>query len=223
MTVVKSSKYKTQQRANAQPIHTKISFILIILTVAIMGYMGLRHLNDIDAYGQLWGKYALVLHSIMCISAYIIVQMINNQPLIPKRFKQLDINTGIYTTLLIMLIMMTQIISKQTLSIDSSEQAIYYVFSAISEEVIFRLMIITLALKFNNSIYMKLSAILLSAFTFTIYHQNYYNDIQMLIAIFISGLIFATFYIYTQDITSNILAHFIINLIAAGSFLVNLT
>ena len=55
----------------------------------------------------------------------------------------------------------------------------------------------------------------IQALFFAFIHQNYYNNIRMMWALFIGGFAFAVFYSMWDDLTANILGHFILNLFTA--------
>lgn len=65
--------------------------------------------------------------------------------------------------------------------------------------------------------------ILISAAAFAFIHTNYYYSPNLLLAIFLGGLWLGFMYWYWRDITANIIAHLILNIIAVGQwwFLIN--
>ena len=75
----------------------------------------------------------------------------------------------------------------------------------------------------NALIYMKLSyfSAVISAIIFMIAHWEVYgHDISLMASIFIGGIIFGIFFMFTNDITINMIGHLIINLLNVGSLLV---
>ncbi len=98
-------------------------------------------------------------------------------------------------------------------------------FSAISEEIFFRGFLLTyfnrfyLSIKINEKkIWLKYIYIVLivvfSSYLFTIIHVNRYEDILFLIELFVSGVLFGTYYWITKDLTACIMAHLLRNVMA---------
>jgi membrane protease YdiL (CAAX protease family) len=154
-------------------------------------------------------------------------QLIAQQPIIPQgkqNFKSVDLNTGIRAIIIGLLGMGIQLISKQVFSFTILEQAVYFVFAAITEEVFFRGFILNLFIKLDQT-KMKFSptrlvGVLVQAIGFAAIHQNYYSNLPMLVSVFVGGLMLGFMYLIWEDLTANILGHFIINIIAVQNILV---
>ncbi|NMB82397.1 MAG: CPBP family intramembrane metalloprotease, partial [Ignavibacteria bacterium] len=99
-------------------------------------------------------------------------------------------------------------------------------FSAVCEELFFRLFLISVILKvsvFSNEVFLKITAVVTQALAFMIVHQNYYGDPGMLFGVFLGGCIFGIAYVWKRDISITIFAHFLLNLIATANWLVRLS
>ncbi len=64
---------------------------------------------------------------------------------------------------------------------------------------------------------MMISGIGISSLAFLSIHVNYYNFPQMMLSVFISGIWLGALYWKFEDLTSLILAHFILNFIYVWS------
>lgn len=109
------------------------------------------------------------------------------------------------------------------LSVDI-DYIIFTIFAATSEELFFRGFLLTyfrkIDLQLNRKLnindyslsYIAIIGILFSSILFSILHINYYDDNQMMLILFLSGIIFGFAFWITDDITSCIIAHTTINL-----------
>jgi len=206
------------------PIFTKVAVVLIAIAAGIMLYLYLIH-KDIPG-DEAWSKYALMM-SIFALVGYFMTQTFNRQHFFPKNpneFKTMDLNTGMKAAIIFAASLVTQIISNAAFTFSTDEQALYFVFAAVCEEVFFRVFLISFFLTFlppltgNESkfqeVWRAFPAILIQAVMFAAIHQNYYNNIPMLISVGIGGFILGIFYVVWQDATANILAHLGVNLYA---------
>jgi membrane protease YdiL (CAAX protease family) len=202
-------------------LHTRLSFMLIVIATSVMYFMGFRHLNDLDAYGQEWGKFAL-LQASLCLIGYVGGQIATQQPLIPKIFRPIDFDSAIHTLVILFAAMFTQLITQYTFSVENTEKAVYYIFAAVCEESFFRGFIITAILRISDKFQFKIIAVMVSASAFAAMHTNYYNNPDMLAGVAVGGLILGSLFVLWNDITANILGHFALNFIATWNWLVTL-
>jgi len=221
---IKQKKLRTMNiKINSKdPVHTIISFTMVGMAILIMLYFGIRHISDEPD----WSKSAFMQFG-LGLFGLLGSQLIAQQPVIPQskhNFKLANLNTGIRAIMIGFLGMGIQLISKQVFSFTILEQAVYFVFAAITEEVFFRGFILTLFIKLDQT-KMKFSpqrlvGVLVQAIGFAAIHQNYYNNLPMLISVFVGGLMLGFVYLIWEDLTANILGHFIINIIAVQNLLV---
>ena len=221
---IKQKKLRTMElKINSkEPVHTIVSFTMVLMSIIIMLYFGIRHISDEPE----WAKSAFMQFTLGFIGL-LGSQLISEQPIIPQgkhNFKSVDLNTGIRAILIGFLGMGVQLISKQVFSFTILEQAVYFVFAAITEEVFFRGFILTIFIKLDQT-KMKFSpprlvGVLVQAIGFAAIHQNYYSNLPMLISVFVGGLMLGLVYLIWEDLTANILGHFIINVIAVQNLLV---
>jgi membrane protease YdiL (CAAX protease family) len=221
---IKQKKLRTMdiKLKNKEPIHTIISFSMVGMGIIIMLYLGIRHISD----DPVMSKSAFMQFALGFIGL-LGTQLIAQQPIIPQgkqNFKSVDLNTGIRAIIIGLLGMGIQLISKQVFSFTILEQAVYFVFAAITEEVFFRGFILNLFIKLDQT-KMKFSptrlvGVLVQAIGFAAIHQNYYSNLPMLVSVFVGGLMLGFMYLIWEDLTANILGHFIINIIAVQNILV---
>lgn len=201
----------------ADPPFTIASVILIVIAVGVMLYIYLRH--RVSSPG--WANYALMMIGFALIG--FIGTMILSQS--PMKFAQFNVNTGIRAVILLILCLITQIITQTALSISTVDRALYYVFGAVCEEVFFRVFLLNIFAKISlegkkQAWIIIAGGIVVQAGIFAALHGNYYGNLAMIVAVFIGGLILGIGYVLWTDATANILAHFLLNLIAVQSLLI---
>lgn len=123
---------------------------------------------------------------------------------------------GVLVGLLLLLIVQIVAGWKSTMAIGDMRQAVYFIMAAVSEELFFRGLIITPSLRSQNPILMW-GSVILSSLAFSFIHFNYWGQNDRLFLVFFSGIVLGFIYISFRSITTNILCHLIINLIAVGS------
>ena len=108
---------------------------------------------------------------------------------------------------------------------------IFTISAATSEELFFRGFLLTyfrkIDLQLNRKLnindyslsYIAIIGIIFSSMLFSILHINYYDDNQMMLILFLSGIIFGLAFWITDDITSCIIVHTTINLISIVRFI----
>lgn len=229
MTAIKKKKLRTMKMKISidQPSHTIVSFILVAMAILIMAFFAIRHSIDESD----WATSALMQGSFGLIGL-LGTQLLSKQPVIPtqkEQFKKVNLDTGIRSILIAGAGMIIQLISQQVLSFTILEQAVYFIFSAITEEVFFRGFLLGIFIKLEKEfdknpsmdpIPIKTIGVIVQAIAFVAIHQNYYGDVPMLIGLGLGGLMLGIVYIVWEDLTANILGHFIINIIAVQNLLV---
>lgn len=202
---------------------TLVVIIFVVIASTIMFAIGLAHINDVDAYGKAWGQFAL-LQATFCIVGYVGKQQIDHQPLFPNKQQRKPINsdTGLRAIIIAFAAKVVQTITSYALAINIQEQALYYLFASVAEEIFFRMFLISAITKKNNSVGMQTVAVVVQASIFAAMHQNYWGSPDILLGVFIGGILLGVFYLMWHDITANIFGHFLLNFIAVASWLVYL-
>lgn len=212
------SKQNPKQIINGkQPVFTMITQILIAVALGVMLFLYFMHRNN--PADQAWTNYALMMAAFVGIG-YVGTQIVTQQPILPRpdQLRPFEINSGIRAVIICALMLVTQIVTSVIFTFSTAEQAFYFVFAAVCEEVFFRVLILTVIIRIKPSIIMKIVGIIVQAVMFTAIHQNYYNNIPMLIGVLVGGVIFGICYVIWEDPTANILGHFLLNFMAINPF-----
>jgi len=190
--------------------HTKISYWLVIIAVIILLAIGLRNLNDSPE----WSQWALLQCGLGGL-AFIGLQIWGKRPIFQKEFKPIDLNTILQTVVIFTVISAVMTVLQGLLAISEIEIAFYFVFVSITEEIFFRGLLL-IPFRKAKTIGIKFIGVLIQAVLFMGFHINYWGDTSKLIAVFFSGLTFGVFFVLWDNITANILAHFLWNVIQVG-------
>lgn len=181
--------------------------------------LAMLHWNDIDDFGQRWGRFALFMSVLGWIGFFSINMFSTGGITLKPAFKPINASeTAILTFAIFFANVGYQLVlSRLGFSISPYEQIAYNLFAPAIEEQFFRGFLIDLISNVDskNSGIGKFSAVFISSLLFAAIHQNYWNDLMRLLAVFGGGLIFGLFYITKHDITANILGHFMLNAFVA--------
>jgi membrane protease YdiL (CAAX protease family) len=191
--------------------------------------------------------------TVFAVVGFIGTQIMYDQPPLPTDFvpngsdeknKKYISDTILQTAIILFAAMATQLTVQTALSFTIKEQASYFIFAAICEEVLFRVFILSVGFKLvpgaeklwqaataaekimdrirlKGQVLVRLSGFLiLQAALFGAIHQNYYGNWPMLLSVILGGLILGIFFIWWRNPTANILAHFLLNVIAVQNLLV---
>ena len=103
------------------------------------------------------------------------------------------------------------------LALSTTDLYLYFLASAIIEELFFRMFLIGF---FETKTKLKGVGIIVSAFIFAIFHFDAYgHSLEMMLAMFLGGIVFGIIYLLSKDITITMVAHLFINIIAVGSLI----
>jgi len=208
---MKVLKAKPEREINRDRLfHTKISYWLIIIAVLILLAIGIRNLSDSPE----WSQWAL-LQAGLGFFAFFGLQIFGKRDIIQKEFNPIDLNTILKTVIIFTVISAVMTVLQGLLAISEIEIAFYFVFVSITEELFFRGLLLVPFRK-AKTMGTKIIGVLIQAVLFTVFHVNYWGDTSKLIAVFFSGFTFGIFYVLWDNITANILAHFLWNVIQVG-------
>jgi len=220
--------------------HTVISYIMSIIAVIGMLVLGLRHFQDVDEFGSSWGRFAL-LHFGLGIIGYFVTRMINSRMefrrFLPfQNMRPIDpVAVAWQSGVVFGIAILSQLIATAAflLEITSTEQALYWVFSAVTEELFFRGFMCygVLWMVFRSEIFYnrqpkviigKVIVALISGVAFGLAHVNYYGT-NMIYAVMLSGALFGLFFVFFTkfNLTSMILGHFILNFFVSINYLMS--
>lgn len=222
--------------------HTSLGWYLGILAVFFEIYIGLTYiLSPEDQYFAIMtiaeGGFALA--GLLFIDA-IYGKRIQFKP---DHFKKPEGATFLRMIYILGTLTVLQILMQFPLTVREWHRALAIVFAGPAEELFFRGLLLTpfiimgrndVKLRIKNPIKGKnkylleitpteIAGIILSSMVFMVLHINYYGNITLLITVFLSGVVLGLYYIKYRDLTANILAHFLLNLIVVGQsfFLIN--
>ena len=103
------------------------------------------------------------------------------------------------------------------LALSTTDLYLYFLASAIIEELFFRMFLVGF---FETKTKLKGVGIIVSAFIFAIFHFDAYgHSLEMMLAMFLGGIVFGIIYLLSKDITITMVAHLFINIIAVGSLI----
>lgn len=209
---------RMRNKQNREGIFSIYSLLYSIIAIAIMLNLGIRHINDIDSYGVAWGRYAL-FHAGLGLIGLVTMLLISYRDIRANGLKKVDSDSVLYLFVTIIVIVLSQVLVQFIsgyipFSISDSEKALYHIFSSITEELFFRGFIITIFCYRTNRAIFKAIGVILSGIAFALFHQNYWDNIPVLIAIGIGGSLIAIVYIVSEfDYTAISLGHTTYNVI----------
>lgn len=235
--MVKYEKIKQNELTEGRAL-TNIDFIMGFIAAIVLIVIGLRHFDA-------WGK-TNIMEGFFAIGGIFGLQFIKSREINIFKFKKFSFY--ILPRFLIILIGVTlvQVLSRIPYTIDNVELAASIVFAAVAEELFFRGVLISIFIEVDESIRPPVSSkmlnillvgetnlnirifglvgVILSSLFFAAIHTNYYDNPAMLMSVFFGGLVFGFAYYLWEDMTANIMAHFLLNMIAVGQsgLLINL-
>lgn len=200
------------KKLKQQPNHTRISYMLSILAIVIFMYLSLKYGRETGDLGN-WGKFSY-LQAGFAIIGFVGYQFITQESLLPKIYRQLDIDTILYSVLTLVAILFVQLVAQVLITITGFEQIAFTLGAAIAEELYFRAFLISaICYALKNTKIEKPVAIIISASAFAAAHVNYYGNFAVLISVFVSGIVYGVVYLKTRNITVTIFAHLVNNVI----------
>lgn len=216
---------------NRESIHTKISYYAGILAFIGQFIIGIPHLFDSNINDQIFGRLCLLEGSMALIGIFFIDLVRGNGiQLKPDNFRKNNPLTFMRFVIIFVIMIGIQFITQFIpLTIRSYERALAIIFCGVSEELFFRGFLISLFIRMGKNSNVKfritkkkeisiieIMGILVSAVLFALIHANYYNNLAMLISVFVAGLGAGICFWIWEDLTACILAHLLLNIVAVG-------
>jgi membrane protease YdiL (CAAX protease family) len=218
-------------------IFTKLVFWAGIIAFAIQGYLGIMHINDADVYGRNFAILALV-EAGFAFFGIMLTDIVRGHSFPPRQFRELHEDTFQRTMITFFLIAVVQVaIFFIPLTVRDYEIAMGMIFAAPAEELFFRGLLMSIAIRIGHNdenkislgknkkiSYTEIIGIVVSSTAFMLLHVNYYNNIGAMTTVFFGGIVLAFIYWWWRDLTVVVLAHFVLNILVVGQnfFLVNL-
>lgn len=202
--------------------HTLISFILNLLGIGIMLYIGFKYINSTDELSVGFAQYAFLMAGFAVAGFFTIDYFDNRQINIrPKMFNEFKtFNFIIVMFILLIGGMVIDFMTKVTIryALSDMDQILYYVFAGVCEEAFFRAFIINGIIGLSTKEGEKpkflviLTALIVSSFSFMAVHlQVYGSNMPMLISTLFGGFLLGGGYIIFRDISANMVAHSVKN------------
>ena len=205
-----------------------ISLLFTIIGLCGVGYITWKYYGS-DSYGD----YGLVLLLLGIISISCILFMNSRNSLkFNERFDFSDVRSLLeFATWVLLLILSIEIsiwviqyLSKYMsvrYALTPTDLMFYYVSAAIIEELFFR-MVLCGFLRVYTKVHPVLIALFCSIPFAMVHWESYAGDPIMLFTMYIGGVLFSLYYLYTKDITITMTAHAIINLIMVGTLIMQM-
>ena len=213
--------------------HTVLSYWFCVIAVSIEFALGFMHIDEY--FGQM-----CIVEGMLGLSGLLFLDLIHGtHTLYPKKFKPVHKNTFFRFGITFGVIVAIQYLFQIVPLITSTEMALGIVFCAPVEEYFFRGILMEPAFRIGEKSkdkftvwkykqekekpdkemsYIELGGIILSAAIFSSFHINYYSQPQLLLIVFVGGLWLSLVYFWNRDLTSVILAHFLLNIIFVYQF-----
>lgn len=198
--------------------HTLISFILNLLGMIVMLYIGIRYIGSSDPVSVAFAEYAFMLAGFAVLGFFAIDYFDNRQINIkPKMFNEFNTIRFVATAgALFMASVYIDFILKVTIryALADIDQVLYYVFAGVCEEAFFRAFIINVIIGLTTKkdekpkILVVITALIISSVAFMAAHLVVYgSNMPMLYSTLFGGFLLGIVYIALRDIGANMLAH----------------
>jgi len=202
-------------------IHTKLSYSMAILAFSIQFFIGIRYLSTV--FGQL-----CLVEAVFALSGILVLDLIHKKRAVyPKRFKPIHPDLFIRFVIIFGAIAVIQAIFQYVpITLRESEIALAIVFCGVSEEFVFRGIMMEpffrLGIKDKKKYHLwkdywisviEIYGILISGTLFALFHFNYYENLGLGLTVIFGGFWLGFCYWYWKDITAVIFAHVLLNMI----------
>ena len=204
-----------------------LTLALGLIASGVMGYLAAKYWNSATAYDAALARYALML-SLFGIAGLAIVNWQDPNTSVKWELRPLDAKYLSQLGMRLLLVLVIGVLLEAAIAYASQlelvkstvareDLAAYYVFAGACEELFFRGVICNLLARYVN----KYVGIFASSLAFMAAHSEVYGSQWTLMLVqFILGIIWGFAYIYWKDITPNLGAHVIKNLLAVGNLFV---
>lgn len=218
--IKEKSKSSSNQEGDDRFLYfSPISIILVFVGLAGEAYITVKYWG-IDPYANY--SLMLLILGIVALSFLFIVNPDIFTKYQTKNLKEENViffGLGILMTIAAVTIVWAVLRITIRFALTTEDLYFYYISTAIIEELVFRMAIfgiIRSKVKFGTIIGIPISALVFMMAHYEYYGQNYVN----MIAVLLSGVVFAIVYVIFDDISVSKAAHVIINIIAVGNILI---
>ncbi|MHA1502433.1 MAG: CPBP family intramembrane glutamic endopeptidase [Candidatus Heimdallarchaeota archaeon] len=218
-----------------ESVHTNIGYYLGVVAFLVQFLVGFPYLFSNSSFDQSFGQKAILEGLFAMIGLFFTDLFLGSKLRFkPKNFKKIHPNTFIRTGIVLVCLIIAQVLTQFVpMTVREESLMLAILFAGICEELFFRGFIMTffinagkdsqnkikIPLTKKSISHIEIVGILLSSIGFAVMHTNYYNNPQLIFAIFISGLCLGFLYFLYRDLTAMILGHFLLNLICVSQML----
>jgi membrane protease YdiL (CAAX protease family) len=198
--------------------HNPISYLLTVIAIGIMLYIGVKYINSTVVLERSYAQYAF-LFVIFGLIGFFSIDYFDNRKIniYPKKFNEINMFKFVVATGMMFIGgMMIDFVTAVTIryALSDLDLVLYYIFAAVCEELAFRvfllnflIFILTRKSKLPHPIVLII-ALLGSSIAFMAIHlQVYGSNMPMLVSTFFGGLLLGGGYIIFRDISANMMAH----------------
>lgn len=209
----------------------KVSKIFSLVAFLVTVYFAVKYIPSSDQFAREFG-YLNMMESIFALVGLIFINSVEYGQLNLTETKSFNTQSAIRALIILFILVIVQLTTKVPLRVKTIEVAVSITAAAVCEELFFRGVLIGAVDNFDGFKYsislfgkelhlIEIIGILVVAVLFMLIHQNYYGEFKLLLTVFLSGLVLNVAYWIWEDLTANILAHFLLNSMAVLPMLVN--
>jgi len=227
MRIYKKQNKRSPQRALDKSLmkFNVISIMFLSLALFIELYLVSKYLG-VNAYAPY--SLSLFIQGAIALVGIIIINVLNRESFLDKEFPIQTSRQGLYYLIGIGSLFLFQMILQAIvqivfrLAMETIDIYFYYLAAAVIEESFYRMFLISLIVFLFSKLRIQLPeffilfiAILTSSIIFMLVHLSAYGENpDLLLAMFLVGVVLALYYIIFKDITVPMIGHLLINLLA---------
>lgn len=224
--------YKKQNKRRPQRTLDKslmkfniISLMLLSFALFIELYLVSKYLG-ISAYAPF--SLSLFVQGTIALVGIVVINVLNQESFFDKEFPLQTSRQGLYYLMGIATLFFFQMVLQAVvqmvfrLAMEPIDIYFYYLSASVIEEALYRMFLISLIIFLFSKLKVQLPevlilfiAVLVSSIIFMLVHLSAYGgNPDLLLAMFLVGIVLAIYYIIFKDITVPMIGHLLINLLA---------
>jgi membrane protease YdiL (CAAX protease family) len=220
----------SRDRYGTRSKYTRIGYYITLIAAVVQGYLWFAHFQDTtDEYTQYF-TYIALYECLFAIAGLLFYDPLNHRGfhLRKKKIGYTPLSAWLLVRVIVImggLFVIQFSVQFIPMTIKDYEISLAVIFAGPCEENFFRGILISIViLTFSKYSYkfrlfgkeislLVIFGIFLSSIAFAMLHVNYYGDIRLLLGTLLCGLWLGFTYWRWEDLTANIMAHFLLNLI----------
>ncbi|KKN53983.1 hypothetical protein LCGC14_0597210 [marine sediment metagenome] len=198
--------------------HTAISYLLTIIAIGIMLYIGVKYINSVDTLERAYASWAFLFVVFGLIGFFAIDYFDNKQiNIYPKKFNEINMFRFVIATIIMFIGgMYIDFVTRLTIryALSDTDLILYYIFAGICEELFFRafllnflIFILTKKSKLPHPVVLLIALAGSSVAFMAIHLQVYGSNQAMLVSTLLGGFLLGGGYLIFRDISANMGAH----------------